>query len=194
MTANSPDIIDGTKEVLDKIDTHLDGIIEYLDIYTNLIQEEIDKASSDVQDIVDEQIEELSEKLTDKLEPIRTKIIDNLSGQFAIVKQKVEQYIQPISSFVTIDWTNGTITPNIPTNPADIASAVAGIVLMLVPNPAVQYVVKFTTEIFPKVVQVSNKILQVASYTVSVDVPDGITVPPLDVEIDPITLQDITGE
>ena len=184
------DLIDSTEIILDKIDEQLDGVIAYMDNLTEILNQELSEKRDQAQEIVNEKMTEFSTKLTEKLEPIRNKIVDIFSDQVSVVKEKLEKYIDPISAFVTINWTTGEITPNIPTNLNDIVEVVKGIVLMLVPSPAVEYAVRFATDIFPKIYTISNKILQIATYTPEIDIP-GIIVPPLDVNIDPITLNDI---
>lgn len=190
--ADTSDIIDSIEVMLDKIDTQLDGVISYMDNLTDLLNQEIEAHREIAQEIVNEKVQEFSTKLTNKLQPIRDKITDIFSSQFAVVKEKVNNYIAPISAFVTINWANGTITPNIPSID-DLLNVVTGIISMLVPTAAVEFAAKFATKIFPKILTVSNKIQTIATYKPQIDVPD-IEVPPLDVNIDPITLQDIMGE
>lgn len=187
------DLIDSTEAILQKIDKQLDGVVSYMDNLTEILNQELKEKRDEAQEIVNEKVGELSEKLTEKLEPIRDKIIDIFSSQIQVVKDKLNKYIEPISAFVTIDWSTGTITPNIPSNLSDVIDALKGIILMLVPNPAVEYVVRFATDIFPLIQSISNKILQIATYTPEIDIP-GIEMPPLDVNILPITLEDILGD
>ena len=187
------DLIDSTEAILQKIDNQLDGVVEYMDNLTAVLNQELAEKRDKAQEIVNEKMTEFSEKLTAKLEPIRDRIVDIFSSQIQVVKDKLNRYIQPISAFVTINWTNGTITPNIPSNLSDVVDALKGIILMLVPNPAVEYVVRFSTDIFPLIASISDKILQIATYSPQINIPD-IDVPPLDVNIEPITLEDILGD
>ena len=186
------DVIQSTMDVLDKIDAQLDGVIDYLDNLTTLINKEIASSGTKAQEVVNEKIEELSQKLTDKLQPIRNKLVATLSSQFQEVKAKVENAIAPISAFVTIDWASGTVTPNIPVDPAKIAEAAMGIISMLVPTAPIKFAVAMVTQIFPKVSSISDKILGIATYKPEITIPD-IVVPPLSVEITPITITDIIG-
>lgn len=189
----TPNILDSIGEILDKIDEQLDGITSYMDNLTELLNEELTEKRDQAQAIVNEKMTEFSSKLTDKLQPLRDKLVAIFSAQFAVVKEKVEAYIAPISAFVTIDWSTGTVTPNIPTNPADLANVVTGLILMFIPTPAIEFAVKFATEIYPKILVISNKIQTIATYQPQIEIPD-IEVPPLDVNVEPITLADITGE
>lgn len=192
--ANTSDIIEGTIKTLDNIDSQLTGIIEYVDLFQEYIPELIEGAEAHAQEIVDETMEKVNETISEKLQPIRDKIVDTLSAQVSVVKQKIEEYISPISAFVTIDWSTGTVTPNIPANLGDIVNVLTGIIKMFIPSPAVDFVVKFSTQVMPKVTSVSNHIQQVASYQLEIpDLPEGVTVPPLDIDVEPITIGDIMG-
>lgn len=186
------DIIDSSTEILDKIDEQLDGVISYMDNLTELLNEEIEKHREEAQEFVNEKASEFSAKLTEKLQPIRDKIVDIFSSQFAIVKEKVDTYTAPISSFVTIDWSTGTVTPNIPVNLGDVVNAVKGIIMMLIPSPAIEFALKMVTEIFPKIATISTKIQTIATYQPQIDIPD-VEMPPLTVDVAPITLGDIIG-
>lgn len=187
------DILDSSIEILDKIDTQLDGVLSYLNNLTDLINEEIAQNVDNAQNIINEKVEQMSEKLTDKLQPIRDNIVSIFSSQVKVVKEKLEEYIQPISAFVTINWATGSITLNVPLDPNEIIDVVKGIILMLIPSSAIEFVTKFVTEVFPKISSISSKIQDIANYTPSITVPD-VTVPPLNVNIAPITLADIMGE
>lgn len=186
------DLIDSTEAILQKIDNQLDGVVEYMDNLTAVLNQELAEKRDKAQEIVNEKMTEFSEKLTAKLEPIRDRIVDIFSSQIEVVKDKLNKYIEPISAFITINWTTGEITPNLPSNPDDLIDVVKGIILMLVPSPAVEYAVRFATDIFPLIASISDKILQIATYTPQIDIPD-IDVPPLTVDIAPITIDDILG-
>ena len=187
------DIIASTDKILTEVNKQLDGVTSFLDNQTSLINEEIKQDIEEAQAIVNKKVEDLENKISDKLQPIRDKLVDILSGQIDVIKEKVEQYTAPISAFVTIDWSNGTVTPNIPTDPNDLVEVVTGIIQILVPVAPIEFVVKFATVIFPKVESISDKILTIANYQPQIDDPN-VQIPTISVEIEPITLQDIMGE
>ena len=194
------DAIDATKTVLQNINAQLEGINNYIDVWSEYIIKEVNNIKNNgeefAQAVIDDKMEELTEKLTEKLQPIREKIVSTLSSQFSSVKEKVEKYIEPISSFVSIDWTSGTVTPNIPTNPADIADALKGVILMMLPAPIFEFVIRFITEIIPEVTKLSNNIQNIANTQIELP-PDlteiGLTIPPLSIPVEVITPADIIG-
>lgn len=194
------DAIDATKTVLQNINAQLEGVINYVDVWSEYIFSEIenvkDMGTEYTQEVINEKMDELTDKLTEKLQPIREKIVSTLSSQFSAIKDKVEEYIEPISSFVSIDWTSGTVTPNIPTNPADMADALKGVILMMLPAPIFEFVIRFIAEIIPEVTKLSNNIQNIANTQIELP-PDlteiGLTVPPLSIPVEVITPADIIG-
>lgn len=186
------DIIDSTSAILDEISKQLDGVTLYMDNLTEQLNKEIKNKSEQAQEIVDSKMEEFSNKLTSKLQPIRNKIVNIFASQFSVVKEKVEKFIAPISPFVSIDWSTGVITPNIPTNPNELPKVLTGMISMLIPSPAIEFAAKFATQLFPKIQVISNKIQQIATYQPKVETPD-VEVPSLSVNVEPITIGDITG-
>ena len=186
-------ITQGLIASLDNIDEQLDGLIDFIDNTSPYLQDVANSAGNLAQDAVDDAMDKISDSVSEKLQPLRDKLVEVLHSQYQEVQSKLNQYIAPISSFVTIDWTTGQITPNIQPNLDTLKSFAEGIIQMLVPSQAVMFVVNYTTQVMPKVTSISNKILQVASYQLEIpELPD-ITIPQLDIDVDPITISDITG-
>lgn len=191
--ANTSNITSGLIKSLDNIDDQLDGIIKFLNDNSTFLQDLANSAGEKAQDVINDTMEDLSDRVSDKLKPLRDKLVGVLHSQYAEVQSKLNSYIAPISSFVTIDWTTGQVTPNISADINAIKSFAEGIIQMLVPSPAVMFVVDFSTQVMPKVTSISNKIVAISTYQLEIpELPD-ITIPPLDIDVDPITLSDITG-
>lgn len=162
-------------EFIDKINEQLEGIITYIDNYVNLIETEIESGKDKAQQIANEKMEQLSDKLTEKLLPIRQKIIDIFKAQYQSALEK----IKPIEPLVNADVSLDTIV--------DIVKSI--IAILIAPyQPAIQ----FTTEVIPKVIELSNNLQKIANYQPTINIP-GVEIPPLNVNIPPITPGDITG-
>jgi len=191
--ANTSNITSGLIKSLDNIDDQLDGIIKFLNDNSTFLQDLANSAGEKAQDVINDTMEDLSDRVSNKLKPLRDKLVSVLHSQYAEVQSKLTSYIAPISSFVSINWSTGEITPNISADLDALKDFAEGIIKMLVPSPAAMFIADYTTQVMPKVTSISNKILQVASYQLEIpELPD-ITIPPLDIDVDPITLADITG-
>lgn len=193
------DIIDAANNMLDKINEQLEGITAYIDSWAQYIQTELNNAAAfgqeQAQQVINEKMDELSEKITEKLQPVRDKIVNIFKAQIQEVKAKLDKYTAPIKPFVTIDYTSGTVTPNVPADPSELVEVVKAVILMLVPSPAVEFAIRFQTEVFPRIQQLSDNIQTLAAYQPNIQPPAGIdiTIPALAVNIEPITLADIMG-
>lgn len=162
-------------EAIDKINKQLDGLIEYMDAYSLQIQTEINNAGANAQKVADEQMEELSRNITEKLSTIRGQIIDIFHSQYQVAMEK----IKPIEPLLNITISLDTVV--------DVVKSI--IEIMTAPY---QPIIEFTTQIIPKVVELSNNLQKIASYQPNIEV-QGVDIPTLNINVDPITPGDITG-
>lgn len=163
-------------EMIDKINEQLKGITSYLDEYCLAIQSEIDDAGEQAQEILNEKMDELGENLTEKLEPIREKIIDIFRKQY----QKAMEKLSPIEPLLNISLSIDTVV-----------SVVENIIKII--TAPYQPLIEFISQVIPKVLELSDNLQKVANYQPQIPLPPNITMPPLNVDIEPITPSDITG-
>lgn len=192
--ANTSNITSGLIKSLDNIDDQLDGIIKFLNDNSTFLQDLANSAGEKAQDVINDTMNNLNDRVSDKLKPLRDKLVGVLHSQYAEVQSKLTSYIAPISSFVSINWSTGEITPDIDVSDVTKLQEFAeGIIKMFVPSTAVMFVVNYATQVMPRVTSISNKIVAISTYQLEIpELPD-ITIPPLDIDVDPITLADITG-
>lgn len=162
-------------DALDKINEQLNGLINYMDAYAEEIQTEINNAGSKAQEVADEKMAELSSLMSQKLNIIRGQIIDTFSAQYQVALNKIE----PIEPLLNVSISLDTVV-----------SVVQSIINII--TAPYQPIIDFTTQIIPKVMELSANLQTIASYQPSIDVP-GVDIPPLEIEVDPITPGDITG-
>ena len=160
---------------LDKINAQLDGIIVYMDKFSEDLSKLQTTAGETTQALVDKKMEELSASVEGKLLDVRAKVVKTFSEQYKIALQKLE----PIKPLMNVSISLDTVV-----------SVVKSIINVI--TAPYQPIIEFTTEVIPKVIEISNKLQTIASYKPSVDVPN-VDVPPLNVNVPPITAKDITG-
>ena len=132
-------------------------------------------AGETAQALVDKKMEELSASVEDKLLDVRGKVVKTFSEQYKIALQQLE----PIKPLMNISISLDTVV-----------SIVESIISVI--TAPYQPIIEFTTEVIPKVIEISNKLQTIASYKPSVGIPN-VSVPPLNVNVPPITAKDITG-
>lgn len=162
-------------EALDNINAQLDGVIVYMDKFSEDLSKASDGAGSKAQEIVNQKVGELSEAVEAKLLDIREDVVKTFSGQYKIALAKIE----PIKPLLNVSLSLDTVV-----------SVVKSIITII--TAPYQPIIEFTTEVIPKVLEISAKLQTIASYKPSVDVPN-VEVPPLSVNVPPITASDITG-
>lgn len=163
-------------EVIDKINEQIDGIIAYADNITDLINEEIAATQGVAQEFIDEKAQELSEEISEKGAYIREKIVEIFKAQYQSALEKVK----PIQELVNMQLSMDTIL------------TVVQSIINIIAAPY-QPIIEFTTQVVPKVIELSNNLQKLASYQPNINLPDGIQPPKMDIEIEPITAADITG-
>ena len=163
---------------IDNINEQLDGIIDYINSYTNTFQDMVNIAGNNAQEAIDNAAADLSNEINEQLSVIRTKIINIFSAQYQIAMEKIAP-IQAILEALPISADLGAIV-SVLTSVVDIITA------------PYQPIIEFTTQIIPKVLELSSKLQTIASYRPTIDIP-GIEPPEFDISIEPITAEDITG-
>ena len=169
---------------LDKINAQLEGIISYLDNYCALVQEEIDGAGDKAQELINVKMAELSANIQSKADPIRAKIISIFKYQYA----KATEKIAPVKTLM--DMFPISISLDLSCLTAIYDALVAAKDILIAPY---QPVIEFTTQVVPKVLELSSNLQTLASYSPSITLPEGVTMPSLSVTIEPITAGDIMG-
>lgn len=162
-------------EAIDKINEQLNGFTEYIDAYMVDLQKEIENAGESAQEVLNEKMNVLSTQLTQELNPVRQKIIDIFKSQYQSALEK----IKPIEPLLNVSLSLDTVV-----------SVVKSIINIL--TAPYQPIIEFTTEVIPKVLELSANLQKVANYKPSLNVPN-VEVPPLQIDIEPISPSDITG-
>ena len=163
-------------EMIDKINQQLDGITDYIDEYMLVIEDDIKNAGDKAQVVANEKMELLSTNITQKLQPIREKIINIFKAQYQSGLEK----IKPIEPLLNVSLSIDTVV-----------SVVQSIINIII--APYQPIIEFTTQVIPKVVELSNNMQRIANYQPNIPEIPNVEIPPLNVEIEPITPADITG-
>lgn len=162
-------------KALDNINAQLDGVIVYMDKFSEDLSKLSDSTGSKAQAIVDEKMEELSKDIENKLLDIRENVVNTFRGQYQVAMEKLE----PIKPLMNVSISLDTVV-----------SVVKSIIAII--TAPYQPIIEFTTEVIPKVLEISSKLQTVATYRLSINNPN-VEVPPLNVNIPPISASDITG-
>lgn len=160
---------------IDNINAQLEDCITYLDNTFGNLSAFTNKSQEELQEYVDNQATIVSEQLNKELNDVRGKIVSVFSSQYQIALEK----IKPIEPLINMEISLDTIVE------------VVKSIIQIITAPY-QPIIEFTTEIIPKVLELSNNIQKVATYQPKIDIP-GITPPQLTIEVEPITAKDITG-
>lgn len=164
-------------EMIDKLKEQIEGITKYADnICANLNEKIKNKQPDEAQEIVDEKVDELSDEITKKGSKIKDKIVDTFKAQFASAKEK----IKPIEPLLELNPSPDTIV--------DIVK----LIIEIITSPY-QPIIDFTTEIIPKVSELSEELQKLSDYKPEIEAPEGVTVPSPSINIEPISAGDITG-
>lgn len=163
-------------EIIDNINNQIEGVMLYADNITDLINQEIANKQDQAQVIINSKIDELSTKISEKGNEIRNKTVDIFSAQYQSALEK----IKPIEPLL-----NASVTPD------TIVNVVKSIIAVL--TAPYQPIIEFTIEVIPKVIQLSNNLQKLITYQPNINVPEGVNIPPLTINIEPITPQDIIG-
>lgn len=163
-------------EVIDNINKQIEAVITTADNICDVINEEIAGKQSQAQDIVNKKVAELSDTINEKGNDIRNNIVDVFSSQY----QSALKMIEPIEPLLNI-----SITPN------TVVSVVTSIVSII--TKPYQPIIEFTTILIPKVLELSENLQKLATYQPQINVPEGVTIPSITIDIEPITASDITG-
>lgn len=169
-------------EQLDKIDAQLSGITQTLDDIFAELQNQIDSAGSTAQQILDDKAEEVSQKMTEKLNPIRQAIIDCFHAQV----EKIEEKIAPIEPILSMFPISISLDTSCLTAIVDALTAIKDIIVA----PYTPYIELITT-IVPKIMSISANIQKIVNYSPTLNLPDGVTMPSLTIDVAPITPNDI---
>lgn len=168
-------------EMIDKLNAEIEGVTSYADVIVKEINNKIAVDEDKAQQFIDKKMTELSKKMTEKAEPIRQKIIDIFSAQYQSALEKLKP-IMPL-----VEAAQGSISLD------TVVDVVKSILAVLI--TPYQPIIEFTLTVMPKVLELSANLQKLASYQPQINIPDGsvITIPPLNVEIEPITTGDIMG-
>ena len=170
MAVINTDVIDALDKQIQDLKNYLDGSLGYL----NTIEERGQVAT---QQMVDEIIDNCENTISDFLNQIRTKVItlfkevyQNSLKQYNLILQLIE----------------------IPTDIGSVISWITNVIQYFFPQTKLVLLAQALADILTKVVRISNNIQEIAHYQPSISIPN-VTVRPLNIDIDPITPEDITG-
>lgn len=164
-------------EVIDKIDEQVESLKDFLDNSLSTLKEKQEKGETIVQEEVDRVINESEARINEYLQKIRQKIIDTFKELY---KNTLEQYTVLLTLI------------NPPTDLGSVISWITKVIEYFFPQTKVVKLVAAMADILAKVANISNNLLAIASYQTSITIPN-ITIRPLNINIDPITPEDITG-
>lgn len=161
---------------IDKFNNQLESITDTLDGYFADLQKQIDNSSNNVQNILDESCKDISDKITEQLAPIRQQIINIFKGQYTIIEEKISPILPLVNASVSLDTV------------VDIVTSIIAII-----TAPYQPYIQITTQLIPLVLELSSNIQKIVNYSPKINLPDGIVMPNLEIDIEPITAEDITG-
>lgn len=163
-------------EVIDKINAQIEGIIEYADNKTEVINKKIASNTANAQTILDAEMDKLGEKISEKGTDVRNKAVDVLKAQY----QTALEMIKPIEPLLNVSLSLDTVV-----------SVVKSIIEVI--TAPYQPIIDFTTEVIPKVQELGTNLQKLATYQPNIQAPEGVDVPSISINIEPITPADITG-
>lgn len=163
-------------EIIDNLNNRIEGVLEFADNMTESINHGLAVTNEVAQDYIDEKGVELGEKISEKGNEIRDKAVEIFSAQYQSALEK----LKPIEPLVNADVSLDTVV--------DIVKSI--IAVLIAPY---QPIIDFTLEVIPKVLQLSDNILKLATYQPPLVLPPGVTPPEIPINIKPITIKDITG-
>lgn len=163
-------------EVIDKINAQIEGIIDYADNKTEVINKKIASNTANAQTILDAEMDKLGEKISEKGTDVRNKAVDVLKAQY----QTALEMIKPIEPLLNVSLSLDTVV-----------SVVKSIIEVI--TAPYQPIIDFTTEVIPKVQELGTNLQELATYQPNIQAPEGVDVPSISINIEPITPADITG-
>lgn len=163
-------------EVIDNINAQIEGIIDYADNKTKVINKKIASETANAQAILDAEIDKLGEKISEKGSDVRNKAVDVLKAQY----QTALEMIKPIEPLLNVSLSLDTVV-NVVKSIIEVITA------------PYQPIIDFTTEVIPKVQELGTNLQELATYQPNIQAPEGVDVPSININIEPITPADITG-
>lgn len=163
-------------EVIDNINAQIEGIITYADNKTEVINKKIANNTANAQDVLDAEMDKLGEKISEKGTDVRNKAVDVLRAQY----QTALEMIKPIEPLLNVSLSIDTVV-----------SVVKSIIEII--TAPYQPIIDFTTEVIPKVQELGTNLQELATYQPNIQAPEGVDVPSISINIEPITPSDITG-
>lgn len=164
---------------LDAINEQLEGLIDSIDYRMHKIEVIIKNADKSAQKEIDNEIEETRAQITIKLNDIRKKVINFMKPQVQTITEKVQPLI-PLWKILQGETT---------LDPLNLVKPIIDICKVL--TAPYQPYLDLATEVNPKLIQLSNNMQEVANYKPTIEVPEGVNVPSLNINIEPITPADI---
>lgn len=163
-------------EVIDNINAQIEGIIDYADNKTEVINKKIASNTVNAQAILDAEMDKLGEKISEKGTDVRNKAVDVLKAQY----QTALEMIKPIEPLLNVSLSLDTVV-----------SVVKSIIEVI--TAPYQPIIDFTTEVIPKVQELGTNLQELSTYQPNIQAPEGVDVPSISINIEPITPADITG-
>ena len=164
---------------LDAINEQLEGLIDSIDYKMKNIEIIIKNNENTAQKEIDNEIKKINEQIKIKLNYIREKVINFMKPQV----ESITEEVKPLLSLWKI--LQGEIT----LDPLNLIQPIIDICKVL--TAPYQPYLDLATEVVPKLIELSNNMQKVANYKPTIEVPEGVNVPSLNVNIEPITPADI---
>lgn len=167
-------------DTLDSINEQLEGVISLLDGYQDELQSLVDQNNAEAQAKINARMEEISNRISEKLKPIKNKAENALKPPL----EKAKVIIQPIETLM------GLVPPTISLDVGCLTAIVDILVEMfnIIKKPY-EPLMELVTQVPTKVATLNSNISAIANYQISVDTSkSSLTVPPLSIQIDPISV------
>lgn len=163
-------------EIIDNINNQIEGVLITADNVCDVINEQIAEKQGQAQEFINDKIDELGEMISTKGNEMRDKTVEIFSAQY----QSALEAIKPIEPLLNISLSLDTVVSAVKT------------IIEIITKPY-QPIIEFTTILIPKVLELSANLQKLASYQPNINLPEGVSIPPLKVNIKPITAADIMG-
>ena len=164
-------------KVIDKIDEQVQGLKDYLDNSLGLLKKMQEDGETIVQAEVDEAIDQVEERINNYLQEIRDRVVKTFN----------ELYHNTLAQYTAL-----LELMQVPSSLEELFQWVGKVIEYFFPQTKVAKLVFALADVLVKVANISNNILQIASYQSPINIPN-IVIRPLNIQIDPIDPSEITG-
>lgn len=166
---------------LDDLNNTLDNIVTFIDNSFSNLEDLNDESPSVIQKEIDKICEKISIKGTDKLNNIRDNVVDVLHNKYASANEVIS-----------------TLQPIVEAKIEDLGAVISVLtkIIEIYTKPysnAVKYIAEFTTEVTPKLLDITDKLAYIYLMKDNISVPmnTNVNFDKLNITMKPITIDDI---